>query len=72
MLPIPDFIVDQWVTDMLEDKEWDDNKILTIINDRKRNPFTLKETVESLDANWDDTAEVLNQTDANKLLLSAW
>ena len=69
---IPDFIVDQWVTDMLEYKEWDDNKILTIINDRERNPFTLKETVESLDADWDDTAEVLNQTDANKLLLSAW
>lgn len=69
---IPDFIVDQWVTDMLEDKEWDDNTILTIIADRERNPFTLKETVESLDADWDNTAEVLNPADATKMLLSAW
>ncbi|MDW7774361.1 MAG: phospholipase D-like domain-containing protein [Desulfobulbaceae bacterium] len=69
---IPDFIVDQWVTDMLDDKDWDDNTILTIIADRERNPFTIKETVESLDADWDNTAEVLNQADALQLLLATW
>lgn len=69
---IPDFIVDQWVTDMLEDKEWDENTILTIIADRERNPFTLKEIVESLEADWDNTAEVLNQADATRALLTTW
>jgi superfamily II DNA or RNA helicase len=69
---IPDFIVDQWVTDMLDDKEWDDNTILTIIADRQQNPFAIKETVESLDADWDSTAEVLNQADTISALLSSW
>ena len=69
---IPDFIVDQWITDMLEDREWDDNTILTIIAERERNPFTIKETMESLDADWDSTAEVLNQSDAMQMLLSRW
>ena len=49
---IPDFIVDKWVTDMLDDKAWDENTILTVIAEREQNPFTLKETVESLDADW--------------------
>lgn len=69
---IPDFIIDQWVTDMLDDKEWDDNTILTVIAEREQNPFTLKETTESLDADWDNTAEVLNQADAMRELLGGW
>jgi superfamily II DNA or RNA helicase len=69
---IPDFIVDQWVTDMLNDKEWDANTVLTVIAERQRNPFTVKETVESLDADWDNTAEVLNQAEAMRLLLDRW
>ena len=69
---IPDFIVDQWVTDMLDDKEWDENTILTIIADREQNPFTIKETIESLDADWDNTAEVLNQADLTRTLMSTW
>ena len=69
---IPDFIVDQWVTDMLEDKEWDENTVLTVIAEREQNPFTMKETTESLDADWDDTAEVLNQADAMRELMGGW
>jgi superfamily II DNA/RNA helicase len=69
---IPDFIVDQWVKDMLEDKKWDENTVLTIISDQKENPFTLKETTESLDADWETTAEVLNQKDAFRELLAGW
>lgn len=69
---VPDFIVDQWVTDMLEDKTWNENTVLTIIKERQENPFTLKETTESLDADWEDTAEVLNQTEAFRQLLRAW
>ena len=69
---IPDFIVDQWVTDMLDDKEWDANTVLTIIAERDKNPFTLKETTESLDADWDGTAEVLNQAEAMRELMGGW
>ena len=69
---IPDFIVDQWVEDMLRDKEWDANTVLTIIADQQQNPFTLKETTESLDVDWDSTAEVLNQTDVFRELLGGW
>jgi superfamily II DNA or RNA helicase len=69
---IPDFIVDQWVTDMLEDKEWDQNTILTIISDQQENPFSIKETIESLDADWDSTSEVLNQANAIRELMGGW
>ncbi len=69
---IPDFIVDQWVTDMLEDKQWDENTVLTVIAEREQNPFTLKETTESLDADWDNTSEVLNQADAMRELMGGW
>lgn len=69
---IPDFIVDQWVTDMLDDKAWDENTVLTIIAERQQNPFTLKETTESLDVDWDGTAEVLNQNMAFAELVNGW
>jgi len=69
---IPDFIVDQWVTDMLDDKVWDANTVLTVIAEREQNPFTLKETTESLDADWDGTAEVLNHADAMRELMGGW
>ena len=69
---IPDFIIDQWVKDMLDDKEWNDQTILTIISERQQNPFAVKETTESLDTNWDSTSEVLNQTDAMKELMGGW
>ena len=69
---IPDFIVDRWVEDMLQDKEWDEDTVLTIITEHQQNPFTIKETMESLDADWDGTAEVLNQIDAFRDLLCGW
>lgn len=69
---VPDFIVDQWVTDMLDDKAWDENTVLTIIAERQQNPFTLKETTESLDSDWEGAAEVLNQTEAFRELLGGW
>jgi superfamily II DNA or RNA helicase len=69
---IPDFIVDQWVKDMLEDKAWDQNTVLTVISEQQQNPFTLKETTESLDADWDGTSEVLNQADAMRELMGGW
>ncbi len=69
---VPDFIVDRWVDDMLEKREWDDNTLLTIISDQRANPFEIKETTESLDADWDSTTEVLNRTDAYRELVAGW
>ena len=69
---IPDFIVDQWVTGMLENKAWDENTVLTIIAERQQNPFTLKKTTESLDTDWQGTAEVLNQSEAFRELVGGW
>lgn len=69
---IPDFIVDEWVKDMLDEKEWDENTILTILTEQRENPFTLKETTESLDADWDSTSEVLNQADTFREFLGGW
>lgn len=69
---VPDFIVDQWVTDMLNDKAWDENTVLSIIAERQKNPFTLKETTESLNTDWESTAEVLNQTETFRELAGGW
>jgi len=69
---IPDFIVDRWVKDMLEDRKWDQNTLFTIISERKQNPFSIKETRESLDADWDGAAEVLNQKDVYRELVEGW
>ena len=49
-----------------------ENTILTVIAEQEQNPFTLKETIESLDADWDSTSEVLNQADAMRMLLAMW
>jgi hypothetical protein len=57
---------------MLEDREWDENTVLTVIAEQEQNPFTLKETFEYLDADWDNTVEVLNHEEAYQALLSRW
>jgi Helicase conserved C-terminal domain len=69
---VSDFIVDRWVEDMLENKKWDDQTLLTVISDQRENPFVMKETTESLDADWDGTTEILNSTDAYRELLDGW
>jgi hypothetical protein len=69
---VPDFIVDRWIEDMLENKKWDDQTLLTVISDQRENPFVIKETTESLDADWDSTTEILNRTDAYQELLDGW
>jgi hypothetical protein len=46
--------------------------LLTIISDQRQNPFALKETKESPDADWESTAEVLNQADVYRELPGGW
>lgn len=69
---VPDFIVDLWVKDMLENKKWDEMTLLTVISDQRKNPFVLKETIESFKADWEATTEILNSTDAYQELLTTW
>jgi hypothetical protein len=45
---IPDFLVDQWVKAMLEDKKWDEQTLVTLIRDRRESPFVVKQTTETL------------------------
>ena len=54
---------------MLKDKAWDENTVLTIIAERQQNPFTLKETTESPDTDWEGTAEVLDKSEAFRELV---
>jgi superfamily II DNA/RNA helicase len=69
---IPDFIVDQWVDDMLDDRNWDEQTLLTVISDQRENPFVIKETTESLDVDWENTTEILNSMDAYQEFLTGW
>ena len=64
--------MDQWVEDMLDEKEWDDHTVLQVIADREQNPFTLKETTESLSTDWEDTAKVLNQAVVMREFVGGW
>jgi len=69
---VPDFIVDLWVKAMLENKKFDEGSLLTVISDQRKNPFVVKETIESLDADWEATTEILNSVDAYQELLTTW
>jgi len=69
---VPDFIVDDWVKAMLEDRQWDETTLVTLISDRKKNPFSLKESTESLKDDWDSTVEVLNQQEALEQFTGGW
>ena len=57
---------------MLDEKEWDDHTVLQVIADREQNPFTLKETTESLSTDWEDTAKVLNQAVVMREFVGGW
>lgn len=69
---VPAFIVDRWIDDMLDKKQWDEATLLTIISDQRQNPFIVKETTESLDSDWEATADVLNKNDSLRELLGSW
>ena len=42
----------------MDNKEWDENTVLTVIADQQENPFSLKETTESLEEDWDAAASL--------------
>ena len=58
---VPDFIVDEWVKEKLKGRELTKEEIILRVEERKTNPFQVKETSEFLLEDWDATAEVLNE-----------
>ncbi len=69
---VPDFIVDQWIEEMLEGGSLDEERLFEIASEHESNPFTLKEIDERLDADWESTAEVLNERSVGELLKKGW
>lgn len=69
---IPDFITDEWVTAMLDGRTLGESDLVKMVTDEQRSPFTVKETYEYLDEEWEDTAEVLNSKETMNLFLAGW
>lgn len=69
---IPDFITDNWVTAMLEHQALTENDLVQMVTGEARSPFTVKETYEYLDEEWESTAEVLNSKEAISVFLQSW
>lgn len=69
---VPDFITDRWVEDMLEKRELSESDLVTLVSDQETSPFSVKETYEYLDEEWENTAEVLNSREAISVFLNGW
>lgn len=69
---IPDFITDAWVEAMLEDRALTENDLVQMVGAESRSPFTLKESYEYLDEDWESTSEVLNSKEAMGVFLEGW
>ena len=69
---IPDFITDNWVSAMMENRELNESDLIQIVTGEAQSPFSVKETYEYLDEEWENTAEVLNSNEAIKVFLEGW
>lgn len=69
---IPDFITDNWVTAMLENRELNESDLIQMVTGESQSPFIVKETYEYLDEDWESTAEVLNSKEAMNEFLKGW
>ena len=69
---IPDFITDEWVTAMLENRALSENDLVQVVTGSARIPFAVKETYEYLEEDWESTAEVLNSREILKVFLEGW
>ena len=69
---IPDFITDHWVTEMLENRSVSQGDLVKYVAAETGSPFTLKETYEFLDEEWENTEEVLNSREAFNSFLESW
>jgi hypothetical protein len=69
---IPDYITDTWVTAMLENRAINESDLVQMVNGESESPFTVKETYEYLDEDWESTAEVLNSKEMMEVFLGGW
>ena len=69
---IPDFITDKWVTAMLDHQAVTENDLVRMVTAEARSPFTVKETYEYLDEDWESTAEILNSKAASQTFMESW
>ena len=69
---VPDFITDHWVKEMLENRAVTENDLVKYLSAEASSPFTLKETYEYLDEDWECTSEVLNSREAVSVFLQGW
>jgi hypothetical protein len=57
---------------MLEHRALTENDLVQMVTGEARSPFTVKETYEYLNEDWETTAEVLNSRETMKLFLEPW
>lgn len=69
---VPDFITDHWVKEMLENRAVTENGLVKYLSAEGSSPFSLKETYEYLDEEWECTSEVLNSREAVSVFLEGW
>jgi superfamily II DNA/RNA helicase len=69
---IPDFITDQWISAMLENRAVNESDLVRMVTGEAQNPFAVKETYEYLNEEWESTEEVLNSKEAIKVFLEGW
>jgi len=57
---------------MLEHQALTENDLVKMVTGQARSPFTVKETYEYLDEEWETIAEVLNSKEAMSVFLENW
>ena len=69
---IPDFITDDWINQMAAGKRISEQELVQKVTGRSRSPFSVNETYEYLDDEWESTVEVLNSREAIEVFLKGW
>lgn len=69
---IPDFITDEWVESLAKDRQVSEDDLIKLVTGKSRSPFSVKETYEYLDDDWESTVEVLNSKEAIGVFLKGW
>ncbi len=69
---IPDFITDEWVDSLAKDRQVSEDELIQLVTGKSHSPFSVKETYEYLDDDWESTIEVLNSKEAIGVFLEGW
>lgn len=69
---IPDFITDEWVDSLVKDRQVSEDDLIQMVTGKAQSPFSVKETYEYLDDEWESTVEVLNSKEAIGVFLEGW